>query len=178
MKGRITKIKARKGEYTFSWEIYQENTKNWDKHTLVCKDQPREELKERLQVMANHVTDICEFEQGATKNIVVSGITITYTDDNRYLVITALKDLKGSKAPLVINTPVRPELPESDCDAEFCMSDELLNDLQILEEEAWLYINGDRAQIALKFDEKQEADKEAEDVNPAGGSEHEETRAA
>ena len=93
MNGRITKIKAKKGEYTLSWETYQETTKNWDKHTLVCKDPPREELKERLQVMANHVTEICEFEQEATKKIAVSGISISYTDDNRYLVIMALKDI-------------------------------------------------------------------------------------
>ena len=171
MNGRITKIKAKKGEYTFSWEVYQESTKNWDKHTIVCKDPPREELKERLQVMANHVTEICEFEQGATKKIAVSGIAVSYNDDNRYLVISALKDLAHSKSPLVINTPVRPELPDGDCGAEFCMSDELVRDLEILEEEAWQYINGDRAQIALDFEG---AARQAE----AGGSGKEEAWAA
>ena len=171
MNGRITKVKAKKGEYSFSWEIYQEFTKNWDKHTLVCKDPPREELKKRLQIMANHVTEICEFEEGATKKIAVSGITISYTDGNRYLVITALKDLTYSKSPLVINTPARPELPENECDEEFCMSDELVQDLHYLEEEAWAYINGDRAQQTLDFGGQ-------ENQNAAGGSEHEEARAA
>lgn len=171
MNGRITKIKAKKGEYTFSWEVYQESTKNWDKHTLVCKDAPREELKERLQVMANHVTEICEFEQGATKKIAVSGISISYTDDNRYLVIMAMKDLINSQAPLIINTPARPEIPNGGCTENYCMSDELARDLEILEEEAWRYINGDRAQIALDF----EGAAKQEEV---GGSEKEEARAA
>ena len=169
--GRITKIKAKEGMWTFAWEMYQEKTRNWDKHTLVCKDMPRVELEKSLQVMANHVTEICEFDQSATKRIAVGGVSISYTDDNRYLVITALKDLTNSKGPLVINTPVRPELPENDCEADNCMSDELVSDLRILEEEAWKYINGDRAQQSLDFGEK-----EPEKEKPEGGEKP--TRAA
>lgn len=169
--GRITKIKAKEGMWTFAWEMYQEKTRNWDKHTLVCKDMPRVELEKSLQVMANHVTEICEFDQSATKRIAVGGVSISYTDDNRYLVITALKDLTNSKGPLVINTPVRPELPENDCEAANCMSDELVNDLRILEEEAWKYIIGDRAQQSLDFGEP-----EKEKEKPEGGEKP--TRAA
>ena len=153
MNGRLTRIKAKKGLWFFAWETYQETTRNWDQHTLTCKDAPRDELKERLQVMANHVTEICEFEQAATKKIVVSGVSISYTEENRYLVITAMKDLTHSKSPLLINTPVRPELPENDCEADSCMSDELVNDLKILEGEAWAYIEGERAQQKLEFGE-------------------------
>ena len=171
MNGRITKIKAKKGEYTFSWEVYQESTKNWDKHTLVCKDAPREELKERLQVMKNHVTEICEFEQGATKKIAVSGISVSYTDDNRYLVIMAMKALTNSQAPLIINTPARPEIPDGECTEKYCMSDELERDLEILEEEAWRYINGDRAQMDFDFEGQ-------ENKNFAGGAEDTDARAA
>lgn len=165
MNGRITKIKAKKGEYTFWWEIFQKETKNWDKFTLVCKDPPKEELKERLQVMANHVVEICEFEQSATKKIAVSGITVSYTQENRYLVITALKDLNYSQAPLVINTPARPELPNGECTEEFCMSKVLRNDLMALENEAWLYINGDRAQQSL-FNENQEGKEDKPEPEP------------
>lgn len=152
MEKHITKIKVKKGEYTLSWEEYNERTTEWDKHTLVCKDPPREEFKERLQVMANHVTEICEFEQGATKKIVVNGITISYSNDNNYLVIMALKELNNSKSPMVINTPARPATPNGACTKEYCMSNELSRDLSALEEEAWRYIEGDRAQASLFAD--------------------------
>jgi len=168
---RITKIKVKKGEYFFAWEIYQKPTKNWDKYSLNCKDFPREEFKESLQKMANHVTQICEFEESATKKIVVSGISLSYTDKNRYLVITALKDLTNSKSPLIINTPARPEMSDGAVTAEFCMSKELVWDLENLVEEALRYINGDRAQQKLDFDEQK-------NTLPAGGSETGETRAA
>lgn len=150
---RVTKIKVKKGVYFFGWEVFQGNTNNWDQHTLSCKDQPRPELLERLQVMANHVTEICEFSEWETKKLIVSGVSLTYGDEgNCYLVITAQKALEYSKAPLIINTPARPAEPESDAEGqEFCWSDELTADIEALEQEAWAYIDGERAQLSLDF---------------------------
>lgn len=151
-KKRITKIKAKKGEYFFGWEVYQEATKSWDAYTMTCKDPPRVELKERMIAMAAHVINICEFDKRDEKRIIVSGITESNSDDNRYITITAQKALEHSKAPLIINTPARPELPQNEADEEYCISLELANDLKALEEEAWRYIDGERAQQSLDFD--------------------------
>ena len=73
---RVTKIKAKKGIYYFAWEIYQEQTNSWDQYTFSCKDMPRPELLQRLQVMANHVTEICEFAEQETKRFIVSGVSL------------------------------------------------------------------------------------------------------
>lgn len=152
-KKRITKIKAKKGEYFFGWEVYQESTKSRDAYTMTCKDPPREELKERMLAMVAHVIEICEFDERDAKRIVVSGITESHSDDNRYITITAQKSLELSKAPLIINTPARPEMPQNEADSEdYCISLDLANDLKALESEAWLYINGKRAQQSLDFD--------------------------
>ena len=151
---RVTKIKVKKGVYYLAWEVFRASTKNWDQHTLSCKDQPRPELLERLQVMANHVTEICEFGEWETKKLIVSGVSLSYGDkENCYLVITAQKALEYSKAPLIINTPARPAMPESDADSQdFCWSDELAADIEALEQEAWKYIHGERAQMTLDFE--------------------------
>ena len=151
---RITKIKVKKGVYCFGWEIFQANTSNWDQHTLTCKDVPRPELLGRIQAMASHVAEICEFGEWETKGLIVSGISMSYGDDgNCYLVITAQKALECSKAPLILNTPPRPEMPESAADGqEFCWSDELCADIDALEQEAWMYIEGERAQQTLDFE--------------------------
>lgn len=151
-KKRITKIKVKKGEYFFGWEVYQEATKSWDAYTMKCEDPPREELKERLLAMVAHVIEICELDERSTKKFIISGVTESHGDDNRYITITAQKALEHSKAPLIINTPARPELPQNEADEEYCISLELANDLKALEEEAWRYIDGERAQQSLDFD--------------------------
>lgn len=151
-KKRITKIKVKKGEYFFGWEVYQEATKSWDAYTMKCEDPPREELKERMLAMVAHVIEICELNERVGKKFIISGITESHSDDNRYITITAQKALEHSKAPLIINTPARPELPQNEADEEYCISLELANDLKALEEEAWRYIDGERAQQSLDFD--------------------------
>ena len=119
-KKRITKIKAKKGEYFFA--------------------------------MVAHVIEICEFDERDAKRIIVSGITESHTDDNRYITITAQKSLEYSKAPLIISTPARPEWPQNEADSEdYCISRELGDDLKALESEAWRYIDGERAQQTLDF---------------------------
>jgi len=72
------------------------------------------ELKERMLAMVAHVINICEFDKRDEKRIIVSGITESHTDDNRYITITAQKSLEYSKAPLIINTPARPEWPQNE----------------------------------------------------------------
>lgn len=160
---RITKIKAKKGTYYFGWEVYRDQTNSWDQYTFSCKDMPRPELLERLQVMANHVTTICEFAEQETKKLIVSGVSLSYNEKgNCYLVITAQKALEYSKAPLIINTPARPAEPESENDShDYCWSDELADDIKILEKEAWKYISGERAQQTLDFEGGEKPKEEA-----------------
>ena len=164
MKRRITKIKVKKGVYFFGWEIYQDATRNWDEHTLTCKDHPRDEFFLAIKNMVRHVMDICEFpKEEDSKKFIVSGITESYTEDNRFLTITAQKELSFSRAPLIVNTPARAEEVGADGDPAFCMSEDLLVDLGTLEDEAWKYIAGERAQQQLDFAEK------AEHEDAAGG---------
>ena len=178
---RITKIKCKKGLWFFAWETYQPVTKNWDQHTLSCKDQARQELIDLFMRMGHHAAEICEIptesgikseEEENTESrengngIVASGITLSYSDGgNCYLIITAQKKLTYSKRPLLINTPARPEIPEKDEVQEFCWSDDLASDIDLLEQEAWKYIEGDRAQQVLDFG------------NAAGGTDEEDSLA-
>mgnify|MGYP000847248248 FL=1 len=151
MDRQITKIKVKKGSYFFAWEEYQSSTANWDGHTLTCKDKPRDELLAAMKALAPHVLDICEFVKENIEDFMVSGVTWSYTEDNQYVTLTAQKKLEYSRAPLILNTPVRPEEPGKDDDMTFCMSEELMDDLRKLEADAWRYIMGDRAQQQLDF---------------------------
>jgi len=66
---------------------------------------PSKNLSDALQKMADHVISIVEFPSTWLKDIKVLGVTCTYTNDVQGLVITALRTLVGSNAPMVINTP-------------------------------------------------------------------------
>lgn len=133
MKRRITKIKVKKGVYFFGWEIYQDATRNWDEHTLTCKDRPCDAFFLAIKNMVRHVMDICEFpKEEDGKKFIVSGITESYTEDNRFLTITAQKELSFSRAPLIVNTPARAEEVGADEDPAFCLSEDLLVDLGTL----------------------------------------------
>ena len=159
---RITKVKCKKGLWSFAWEKYQTKTQNWDQYSLSCKDQARPELIECFRKMAKHAADICEIVYFEEK-MIASGISFTYAADDKppncYLVITAQKELEYSNSPLILNTPARPQEPENGMPDEFCWSNELADDIEKLKEEAWRYIKGERAEMSF-FAEQPPADKE------------------
>ena len=159
---RITKVKRKKNELEISWEQLNETTGTYDKYGITSKDIPLPELLKRLQVMSNHVEEICELPQGAAKKIVVAGIAISYSESNIHLVITAYRELSKSKSPMLINTPARPAYPEGDKDDTYCMSDECFRDLLAVANEAMKYIKGERAQQTLHFDADDEDQKKGQ----------------
>ena len=57
--------------------------------------------------------------------------------------------LNSSKEPLVLDTPPRPNVGEEHV---FCMSSALAYDLNMLLDEVWRYVDGDRAQGSLQFE--------------------------
>lgn len=153
MNGRLTKIKVKDGTWFFAWETFKEKLKRWDSYTFESDDAPLPELRERLQAMAIHVAEICEIKDWKKEMITVDGVSIKTKDDNKYVCVSAKKVLLNSKAPLIINTPVRPaEVGDGYAQAQ-CMSVSMIEDLERLEEEAWRYINGERAQQKLEFGE-------------------------
>lgn len=171
---RLMKIKVKEGTYFFKWEVFRRDTNNWDQHTLTCKDIPRPELLQRLRALAYHVAAICEFnmQRYEIEKIIISGISLSYGDDgNRYLVITAQRHLEYSKAPLIINTPARPEQSEGVAvSEEFCWSAALMEDIDALEKEAWEYIDGNRAQQKLDFDGEDKSEKPGGDKSDTSDS--------
>lgn len=169
---RITKVKCSHGEWTICYEKMSESTGTYDSYGITSRDMPRDELHKRLQVLANHVEEICELPQGAAKHIVPSGVSMKYTDNNCHAVITALRTLRYSKTPMCINTPARPlHAAEGDEDG-FCMSDEMIKDIEALEEEAMKYLNGERAQQQLDFGEPQEEEPLKKKYNHGSGKSH------
>ncbi len=169
---KITKVKCNKGTWEIQWEQTEEGRTASDVYGLKSDEPPRPELKERLMAMRVHVKDICELPEGTELNIVPRGVSISYSGKNRNVVIMASRELTNSKAPMLINTPVR----SSEEEAPFGISAAMGKDLDALIFEAKRYIAGDRAQQKLDFGEakdgkepKKGADAKPKKKRAAGG---------
>jgi hypothetical protein len=119
-----------------------------DTVTLESSDPPLPELREALQAMAEHMVAICELPAKWTEEIRIVGVTVTYSDDVRGLVITGLRRLQGHAAPLVLNSPhATNEEKEQGPYTVACGPA-----LDELEEEVWRYVDGERAQLQLSLE--------------------------
>ena len=78
----------------------------FDTVTIESTDEPSLELKDALQALAPYVCTLCEFPAEWADDITVRGVTVKPEDGkDSGLTITALRRLKHSDTPLVINTP-------------------------------------------------------------------------
>ena len=143
---RLIKLKVKLGVYSFVWEELNELTKTWDKFAFVCKDEPRPELKTALKNFSSHVENICELQE-LNNNIEVLGINLSHIKDRTYITITALRYLHNCKSPMVINTPLK----DLDAEDNFAVPNNMKSDIDSLVAEAFMYIDGERAQTSLNL---------------------------
>jgi len=146
---RFNKIKYdNKGRVCLVYdEIVSDDKVN--EYSMKCTDAPRGEYKEALAALKIHVVDICEIPKNQAAKLEIRGVSLSWKDGIMGTVITALKDLERSNAPLVLNTPHLPEESYSKDGEMSCLSLECVEDIRTLIEEARRYLEGDRAQIDL-----------------------------
>lgn len=142
----------------------------FDKYSFESNDAPEPEFNRDLQDLAVNVVEISELldlpdspeifsevyvkklEQERTK-IEVRGLTFSYAGDKDVMgvTITALRTLRGSVAPLVINTPHKiEEWYSENGDTRQLMGSEVLRKLLECQYRALRYVNGIRAQVAME----------------------------
>lgn len=94
----------RSGEVVVKRHVPREDA--FDTITLESNDEPATVLKRALQDLAPYVCRLCEFPAAWEDEITVRGVTIKPEPGaDPGLTITALRRLKHSDTPLVINTP-------------------------------------------------------------------------
>lgn len=140
----FTKIKRKDGAVLLEW-----TTTNGDdsrRTTLTSTDEPEPEFTDALQAMALHVCRLLDLPDEYAEGMTVSGVSISRNDhQGRGIVVTCLKTLGKTNAPLVINTP---HLPEENEHGPEIPSD-MLRALDELEARAVRYHNGHRMQADL-----------------------------
>lgn len=151
---RIRKVKVTK-EKKISMAYEVRNKKGgWDEFTFICADEPRSEFHTALEVLAEHVIDMCELPPAYLEKIKVRGVSFSFGGENDTMgaTISAAMELQNSHPDLNINTPHKavemynPETPEDDMQL---LSGKCIEALSELITECEAYIKGDRAQGSL-----------------------------
>lgn len=151
MERRLKKLKLdRFGKVDLSYQARRDDSAPWDDYTMSCNAAPRPEMALALQALVPDVLDICELPDDYAGGMTVASVSLSYGGDAETMgaVITALKALVGARAPLVLNTPHLPSASYSDGD-EPTLGGETVAKLLDVEGEAFLYVDGDRAQGSL-----------------------------
>lgn len=165
MNRRIVKFKHKpKDSYIFIKYEYDNNA-YVDTVTIESHDEPHADLPRALQAFADHVATLVEFPMEYREGIEVIGVTWTWSNDIRGCVITARKDLEGSNAPLIINTPNFTEEPynEDDETGMNLLASQQIEALDRLEKEVFAFVDGKRAQGDLFYDDGDPEDLEVTD---------------
>jgi hypothetical protein len=113
-----------------------------DEYTVTTRQPPHADLVEALGRLRKHALALCELDRAVPEGeIEVRGVSIRWKDGAVGATITALRQLKTSAAPLVLNTPFKFEgddnapLPQPAVDA-----------IRALVEEAALFLEGKRGE--------------------------------
>lgn len=153
MSRRLRKFKMSRstGGIEVIYESENGATGTFDEYTLKTYESPVSALDVALQNLTDHVIAICELPHTMKDEIIVSGVSISYTDDIQGLVITSMRSLKGSSAPMLINTPHFSAQPYGEgSDSEISVFTlECGEALQKLEARVFEFIDGDRLQMSL-----------------------------
>lgn len=109
----FTKIKCHKGEVELAWR--DSGPRYALEHRLTSGDEPLPEFAAALQAFSRYVLHLCDLPPTYAAGLTVTGVSISENEQQgRGIVVTALKALADSPAPLVINTPHLPETPSHD----------------------------------------------------------------
>lgn len=154
---RIKSVKITTDEkISINYQIERENG-NYDEFSMTSCDAPLPSFKEALDQLRQHVIDMCELPNMDLDKIVVRGVTFSYggEDDIMGATIIAWKKLSRSNTDLNINTPHKAAEYYSgngNGDPKQLLSDECVDDLNIVMSECEKYIKGKRQQLELELE--------------------------
>jgi hypothetical protein len=141
----FTKIKhSRDGQVVLKWTT--DSGRDSVRHELESFDKPEPEFDAALAALLPEVLRILELPEEYAKGMQVIGVSLSSNDEQGLgCVVTCLRDLNTTNAPLVLNTPHLPESSESGP----TMGRTMLDMIEKLQGLARRYVAGNREQMSL-----------------------------
>ena len=166
----VTKIKIKQDRVFVEYDkaVIVEEKELLNKYSIDSPEQPVGAFKEAFQKMDFFLIELCELADQPKdvpvmcEDVNITGLSFKYKDGELLsAIITGTKALAYSNSPLVLNTPNK-----SVCDDEFDkmqhLTDPCIAGLKAVLEHAEQYVNGERLQIEMEFD-----DDKISEVGPA-----------
>lgn len=126
-------------------------------------DNPRKSFYTALTNLKPHVVSLCELSAPDEKKIEATGITVVAKGDNEHALIVARKAIRKGKRVFNISTPLLPMYADAENKSLDHMEKEEANAIERVIAEAKKYINGDREQGQIQWEEEKPA-KAPDDV--------------
>lgn len=159
---RFTKIRYKNADHSVLLRWTETNTSGDEHdHQLASKDSPRPEFVAALRALAPAAREMCECDDDPWgESLTPTGVTLGVTKDGEATcVITCLRPVSISSAPLVLNTPHT---------ASSSWPGDLAILLERLSREAEKYVAGERSQQDL-WNEPDEVESEEEEAEEYAG---------
>lgn len=141
----IKKIRIREGKLTIQFSRMVRDTH--EATEIVSTERAKPSLYSVINKISPEVVKMCGLPEDWKEQLVVLGVTFQRDDVKFAVMVSAMKSVKFSNSPLVINTPLA---YEKDPELEGVgMPASLLKILRLLEKEAEAFVAGDRAQMEM-----------------------------
>lgn len=142
---RLLKFKLKDSDVFVKYEKPSESAAIPDTVTLESGEAPRSELRDAMKALRADVVEMTELPIDEDE-LTVIGVSFTHGDYDG-VVVTALRELENSNAPLVLNTPHFTNDEEADVGVYSMDCQERLDDLESL---VFAYVDGERQQLELE----------------------------
>ena len=155
---RIRKFEiGRRQVFNITYEKDNENTGGCDTLQLKCSEYPRPELIEAVKELSPYITEILELPDDYKDRLIARKLTYTYDEKTAEtsVTITAKFYIPNDGTFIEVKVPKRVvnyKTPTS----EIPFTPECSEIIKRLTTEIFRYIDGDRAQDKLNFDDKEE----------------------
>lgn len=170
---RIKKVRFTKDEKIIL-EYEKSTEEGYDQYRFTSEDPAAPSFYDAMAALKVHATELCELPESYVKRLTMRSVSYTYKGDDEIMGATmaAVMELHHSNSVIALNTPHKPSRPydpnATEPYGDKALSESCVKALWELARQAELYIDGERGQIALDFD--QAAPDEVMPETPEGGA--------
>lgn len=143
--------------FKITFERENENTRAYDTYQIKCAEYPRPELIEAVKKLSPYITEILELPDYCEDRLITKKLTYTYNEKTAEtsVTITAKFYIPNAGTFVEVKVPTR-VINYGTPTSENPFTPECSEIIERLTTEIFRYIDGDRAQDKLNFDDREE----------------------
>lgn len=144
--------------FKITFERENASTGAYDTYQIKCAEYPRPELIEAVKELSPYITEILELPDYCEDRLIAKKLTYTYNEKTAEIgvTITAKFYIPNAETFIEVKTPKR-VINYGTPTSEITFTPECSEVIERLTTEIFRYIDGDRAQNKLNFDDNKEA---------------------